>query len=190
MFCRTVQFASGRKLSEMADFCGFLGTGGGGHTYGVFLEQDVVDHGFILIRDVGDLGRHGEHDVAVRHRQEFGLACGEPVGGRRALALGTMPVAARVVGDVLMSALLAAHEVAAEDRGTAVRDGRHDLELVEADVAGVGVTPRRAVGAEDVRDLEAGTRHGTAFYAGGLTLMASPSSGLLTSRSVRVATWA
>jgi hypothetical protein len=54
-----------------------------------------------------------------------------------------------------MSALLAAHEVAAEDRGTAVRDGRHHLELVEANVARVGAMPRRTVGAEDVRDLEA-----------------------------------
>jgi hypothetical protein len=35
--------------------------------------------------------------------------------------------------------------------------------LVEAHMPGVGATPRRAVIAEDIRDLEAGARHGTAF---------------------------
>jgi hypothetical protein len=33
------------------------------------LEQDVVDHGLVVVGDVGDLGRQREHDVKVRHRQ-------------------------------------------------------------------------------------------------------------------------
>lgn len=37
------------------------------------LEQDVIDHGFILIRDVADLFRHGEHDVKVLHGKQIGL---------------------------------------------------------------------------------------------------------------------
>ena len=35
----------------------------------------------------------------------------------------------------------------------------HDLQLVEAHVAGVGLAPRRPVGAKDVGDLQARPRH-------------------------------
>jgi len=41
----------------------------GDHGLGRGLEQDVVDHGLVLVGDVGDLGRQREHDVEVRHRQ-------------------------------------------------------------------------------------------------------------------------
>ena len=62
-------------------------------------EQQVVDHRLVLIGDVGDLRRQRVHHMKVRHRQEIGLALGQPLAGRRALALGAMPVAAAVVGD-------------------------------------------------------------------------------------------
>ncbi len=39
-------------------------------------------------------------------------------------------------------------------------DGRHDPELAEAQMAGLGPTPGRPVGAEDIRDLQRRTRHG------------------------------
>ena len=58
--------------------------------------------------------RYGEHDGEVGHRQQLGLACRQPLVGRRALALGAMLVAAGVVGDVLLGALFAACDVAAE----------------------------------------------------------------------------
>ncbi len=138
-----------------------LGVGGDGDQgLGGGLEQDVVDHRLVVIGDVGDLGRDGEHDVEVGHGQKLGLACREPRPGRRALALGAMPVAARVVGDVGVGTLLAAHDVAAERRGAAALDGRHHLELAEADVTGVGATPSRTEGAEDIRDLERRAGHG------------------------------
>jgi hypothetical protein len=41
----------------------------GDHGLGGGLEQDVVDHGLVLIGDVGDFARQREHDVEVRHRQ-------------------------------------------------------------------------------------------------------------------------
>ena len=71
-------------------------------------EQQVVDHRLVLIGDVGDLGRQREDDVEVADRQQIGLARGEPVPCRRALALGAMPVAAGVVGDAAVAAVLAA----------------------------------------------------------------------------------
>ena len=65
-----------------------------------------------------------------------------------------------------MSAVLAACDMAAEGCRAAALDGAHHLELVEADVAAVGVTPRGPVVAEDVRDLQSWTGHGGAVYVG------------------------
>ena len=166
-----------------------LGVGGDGDQgLGGDLEQDAVDLGLIVVGDVGDLGRHGEHHVAIWHRQELGLTRGEPIDGRR-LAFGTMPVAARVVGDVLVGAVGAAYDVATERRGAAALDRRHDLELAEADMTGVGATPRRAVGAEDIRDLERRGAMAAAVYLGGLAFLVRRSSGLWTALSVVPATW-
>jgi hypothetical protein len=45
------------------------------------LEQQVVDDGLVLVRDVGDLGRQREDDVEVSDRQQICLALGEPGAG-------------------------------------------------------------------------------------------------------------
>ena len=58
-----------------------------------------------------------------------------------------------------MRALLTTFDVPAERRSTAALDRRHHLQLVEADVTGVGRTPRRPVAAEDIRDLQRWTGH-------------------------------
>jgi hypothetical protein len=47
-----------------------LGVGGNGdERLGRGLEQNVVDHGLVLVGDVADRRRQGEYDVEVRHRQ-------------------------------------------------------------------------------------------------------------------------
>jgi len=66
-------------------------------------------------------------------------------------------------------AVLAAHDVAAEGRGAAALDRRHDLQLLKAHVTGVGLAPRRSVLAEDVRDLQRWTRHRRRGSGGRLT---------------------
>jgi hypothetical protein len=44
-----------------------LGIGGDGeHGVGRGLEQQIVDHGLVLVGDVGDRCRQREHDVEVR----------------------------------------------------------------------------------------------------------------------------
>jgi hypothetical protein len=48
----------------------------------------------------------------------------------------------------------------AEGRGAAALDGAHHLQLAKADMAGIGGTPRGAVVAEDIRDLEGRAGHG------------------------------
>ncbi len=41
--------------------------GDGEQRLGAGFEQDVVNHRLVLVGDVGDRGRQGEHDVEVRH---------------------------------------------------------------------------------------------------------------------------
>ena len=69
-------------------------------------EQQVVDHRLVLIGDVGDRRRQRVHHMKVRHRQQLGLALGQPLACGCALALGAVPVAAAVVGDDGVSALV------------------------------------------------------------------------------------
>ena len=56
-----------------------------------------------------------------------------------------------------MGAVFAARDMTAERRGAAVLDRRHHFQLAEAHMAGVGLTPSRAVVAEDIRDLQGET---------------------------------
>jgi hypothetical protein len=48
--------------------------------------------------------------------------------------------------------------MAAERGGATGLDRRHDLQLGEAHVAGVGLAPRRPMGANDVGDLQTAIR--------------------------------
>ena len=129
--------------------------------------------------------------MIVWHRQQVGLAVGEPILCSGALALRAVAVAAGIVGDTGIGAVLAARDMSTERCRAAALDRRHHLELVEADMAGIGPTPCRAVVAEDVRDLQRWTRH-VLLQAGGsvlsLSLAVMRSSGLMTSLIVLVAT--
>src|ERR1700745_3322297 len=73
-----------------------------------------------------------------------------------------MPVAAGVVRDLRMAArcVLAARDMAAERRRATALDRTHHLQLLKAHMAAVGLTPTRAVIAEDVRDLQRWSSHG------------------------------
>ncbi len=120
----------------------------------------------LWVGDGADRRRQREHHVILRHRQQFGLALGEPLLRRGALAPRTMPVAAGVVGDVRVLALLAARNVAAEGRRAAALDRRHHLQLAEAHMAGIGPVPCRSMAAEDIRDLQRRAQHARRALAG------------------------
>src|ERR1700730_16600311 len=72
-----------------------------------------------------------------------------------------------VVGDGGIGAVLAALDMAAECRCAAALDRRHDLQLVETHMAGVGLTPCRPMVAEDIRDLQRWTGHDAVTPAAG-----------------------
>src|SRR5262249_34732145 len=90
----------------------------------------------------------------IGHGQQFGLAVGQPLLGSNGLALWTVPVAAGVVRDARVCAVLAAFDMTAQRRCSAALDRRHDLELAEAHMAGMGGTPSRPAVAQDVRHLD------------------------------------
>src|SRR6266851_2596009 len=58
------------------------------------LEQQIVDHGLVLVGDVANRRRQREDDVEVGNREQFGLARRHPLARSRALALRAVPVAA------------------------------------------------------------------------------------------------
>ena len=108
--------------------------------------------------NLSDLGWQGEDDVEIANGQKVGFALGEPCARSSALALWTVPVAAGVIGDAPMSAVITGLDMASERSGAAGLDRRHDLELIEAQMPRVGSPVSRASSAEDIGDLERG-RH-------------------------------
>ena len=72
-----------------------LGVGGDGDQgLGGGLQQNIVDHGLVLVGDVGDRSWQGEDDVEIGYRQQLGLACGQPVAVGGALAFRARAVSA------------------------------------------------------------------------------------------------
>ena len=108
----------------------------------------------------------------------------------RPLAPGTVPVAAAVIGDPTLPAVLAGFDMAAKSRGATLFDRQHHLQLMQAQMAGMGDPVSGARAAEDVCDLDRGAR--TAQPSGEISAILnrpSLSSGLVTVRTVRVATF-
>jgi hypothetical protein len=67
--------------------------------------------------------------------------------------------------------VFAARDMAAERRRAAALDRTHHLQLVEAHMAAVGLTPGGTVIAEDVRDLQSWSNHGRRrYHAGGFSV--------------------
>jgi hypothetical protein len=128
-------------------------------------HQQVVDLSLVGARDLGDRLRQREDQVEIPHGQEFGLACRQPCLCRTRLALRAVPVTAGVVGDVVMPAVFASRDMAAERRRAATLDGAHDLQLIEADMAGISRPPGSPMGAEDIRNLQPCDRGKAAYVA-------------------------
>lgn len=82
----------------------------------------------------------------------------EPLGFLQALALGAMPIAARVVGDTGLSARIAGVHVASECGRAALRNVAHDGLLSYGDA--VSLLVGFPVHTENVRDLQPRSQRG------------------------------
>ena len=117
-------------------------------------EQQAVDRPLVPKSDPRDLGWQGEDDVKILDWQQvFGTGC-HPVARGWSLTLGAVPVLAAIIGNVLMVALCAGRYMPAERVCSAGLDGRHHLELAQADMPGIGPPPRGTMGAEYVSNLQ------------------------------------
>jgi hypothetical protein len=83
--------------------------------------------------------RHSEHNMEVAGGQEFSLAGRQPTLARLRLALGAMPISARVVRDGLMSAAQARIPVATQCCGAAALNGAKRFELLEVKTGSIAV---------------------------------------------------
>ena len=139
-----------------------LGVGGdGAQRLRRRLEQKIVHHGLVLERDGLDLRRHREHDVEVRHVEQFRLAVLQPLGTRKALALRAVAISARVVRDTLMAAITAALDMTAESGGAATLDREHGAPPCRRQRRAMLITESRAEAAEHVRHFQPLAGHET-----------------------------
>src|SRR3981081_1900134 len=103
---------------------------------------------------------------------ESGLVatCSKTRSARRQLPITGSAHKTGVVGDLGMAArrVLAAPDVPAERRGATALDRTHHLQLVEAHVAAVCLTPSRTMVAENVCDLQSWSSHGRRLWRRGL----------------------
>jgi len=148
----------GMEDAEEAD----LGTEMGGiardlqQGFGAGPEQQTVDEFPVLESQCSQLRRQGEDDVDIGRGQQFTTTRRDPAFARTRLTLGAVPVATAVVGDPPMAAVFASLDMTAKGCRAAMLDRRHDLEMLEAQVAGMGGPISGAGGTEDIGDLERG----------------------------------
>ena len=128
----------------------------GADRLGRSLEEDIVDDRLVLKRDRCERGRHGEDEMEIRDWQKFGAAIGQPLGAGQALALGTVPIAAGIIGDTDLATVFALLDVPAEHGGAARLDGGHDAALGLREAAALRSAERVAVAAENIRHLQNG----------------------------------
>src|SRR4030042_4327705 len=69
-------------------------------------EENAVDHILILVSDAGNLFRDCKNDMEVLAVEKLGLTLFNPLCAGEGLALGPVPIAATVVGNALVSAVV------------------------------------------------------------------------------------
>src|SRR5712692_5472312 len=92
-------------------------------------EQDIKKDGLVTESERIQFLRNGEDDVEVGNRQERGQSFFEPIVAGNALALGTVAIAAGMVGDALVTAGVALVQVSEAQRGTLLLDEIGDMPI-------------------------------------------------------------
>ena len=123
-------------------------------------EQKAVDLPLILKRDRTKRRGKRKNHMKVLDGQELGFPCLHPLRRGGGLALGTVAVAARVVGDPLMPALIAGLGVTSQRRGSADGDILQDAALLGREYVAVPFEESIAVLSEDVGHFELRPSHG------------------------------
>ncbi len=110
-------------------------------------EQQVVEQTCVVQGQHIEFMGHREHHMEVAGGQEFSLTGRQPALARLALALGAVPISARVVRDGLMSTAQARILVATQCCGTAALNGTKRFELLEVKAGSIPVQEAIALSA-------------------------------------------
>src|SRR6266852_9679100 len=155
--CRSPTMENGEEAELGTEMFGISGNG----TELVVhrLEEDYVDHPFVLVRDGGDFLRDGEHDVEILDRQQFGFASLDPGRTSQGLTGRTMSVAAAVVPHARVSTVVALFDMAAEGGRPTLLNGSHHAPLSRRECRTDLVTISRAMAAEHLRHGQRRTIH-------------------------------
>ncbi len=170
----------GVQHAEKADFCSEVLwiSRDLDECFGAGSEQQAVQSLLVLQSQRRQLMGKREDEVEVRHRKQVFGPLREPLFAGVGLALWTMPVSARVIGDGLMAASGTPVEVPSESCRAAVADGFKHFQLWPAEMVPVSFDEAVARRADDVGHLEGGPVH--FFLRSGERRIVS---GLLTCRS-------
>ena len=117
-------------------------------------HQQIVNLPLVLICDISDRFWQRKDEMEVPHGQQFCLACCQPCLCSTRLTFWAVPVAARVISDVLVCAVFATCDMATEHSRATTFNRRHHFQLVQTDVPGITHAPHRAMVAENVRNLQ------------------------------------
>src|SRR6266851_2451588 len=156
---------------------------------GTGAEEQVVEQPLVLQYQGRQLMGQREDDVEVGHGQQLGGARGQPSGACVALALGTVPVATRVIGDGLMSAAGASIAMTSERRRAATDDGVHHLAVLGGEMRSMPLEKAAAGATQNVGHLKGGPGHPFTRLLECFTsfvVTASASSGLATACRCRL----
>jgi hypothetical protein len=124
---------------------------------GGFAQHQVVDDSLVGAGEGPQLGRQGEGDEVVGAGQETAEQTGEPAPGAVAVTLGALTVAAGVVGELEVAALLVAGEERAAEGGCAAGEDVPERPRVRGQHAGTEGPGVCLTGlADDLRQLDHG----------------------------------
>jgi hypothetical protein len=121
--------------------------------------QLVVKHSRVVQRQYIEFVRHGEYDMKVAGGEKLALTSCEPMFTRLRLALRTVPVPARVIGDGLVTALRTGIDMTAQRSRAAALNGAKGLELLKVKAPSIPIQEAVALRAEDVGHLHGGPAH-------------------------------
>jgi hypothetical protein len=123
------------------------------------VEEQVVDHAFVLQGHPSDGVRQGEDDVGVPDRQQLAFTVLEPLIARVCQALRAMPIATRIEGDGAMATDGTLIEMPAQGRSPAVRDRAEHTEVLRGEPAAMDLDEACPVLANDVGHLKGWPGH-------------------------------
>jgi hypothetical protein len=147
----------GQKANVGPEMRGILRNGYEG--LGDRLDQEGIEEAGVLEGEPIEHVGQGKDDMEVRHCKEFTLPGRQPSGLCHPLALGTMPIAARVITDLLMPAGIALALMASQGRGAALGEGAEHALLRRRRALPVPREIGCPILLDDVGDFEWGAGH-------------------------------